>query len=141
MKKENLLINMPADEREERLMTMACKSEYEKVRRPYSEDEKIQMKDFVVDESTTIMKQTAEFKEIQKEFSEAIKKHKEGVHDALTTLDRGYTENEEKVFMIDDQEEGMMHTYDKFGEHISSRKLLPNEKQTRVLSISTGTEG
>lgn len=141
MKKENLFSEVPADERMERIQAIAYSSENEPVRRKYSEETIQETKDFVVSESTVIMESTAEMKQIVKEFKDALKKNKEAVHDALVTLKRGYSENQEPVFLIDDQEEGMMNVYDKFGEFLYSRKLRPDEKQTRVLSMVTGTNG
>lgn len=141
MKKENLFSDVPAYERTERIKAIAYSSTTEPVRRKYSEETIQETKDFVVSESTVIMENTAEMKRIAKEFSDALKKNKEAVHDALKTLKRGYSENEETLFLIDDQEEGMMNVYDVFGEFQYSRKLRPEEKQTRVLSMVTGTNG
>lgn len=136
MEKGNLFADVSADLRQERLEQIAYSQNNEPVRRPYSEETKDETKEFIVSESTTIMEQTAEFKRIQKEFNDAIKKNKEALKDALVTLKRGYSENEETVYLIDDQEEGMMNIYDRFGELLYSRKLRPEEKQSRILTIS-----
>lgn len=45
-------------------------------------------------------------------------------------------EVEGKIYLVDDQENGMMHSYDEMGELINSRRLRPNEKQTSIFSIS-----
>lgn len=45
-------------------------------------------------------------------------------------------EVEGKIYLVDDQENGMMHSYDEMGELITSRRLRPNEKQTSIFSIS-----
>ena len=40
-----------------------------------------------------------------------------------------------KQYLLDDQETGMMHSYDASGQIISSRRLRPEERQ---LSINAG---
>lgn len=141
MKKENLFTEIDPELRAEMLAQRSYKTDFESIRRPYSEETKAETKDFVVNEATQIMEQSAQMKRILKEFQDAIKKNKSALQDALVTLKRGYSDNEEKVFYIDDQDAGMMDVYDSFGEFQYSRKLRPEEKQTRVLSIATGTEG
>jgi hypothetical protein len=126
------------EEKANYLSSMSFSTETEKVRRDIPEDEKQQMKDFVVEESTIVMEKTAEMKQIVKEFTEALKKNKEGLKDALTRLKKGYTENEERVFLIDDQDNGLMNIHDKDGKFLYSRKLRPNEKQARLLNVVNG---
>lgn len=138
--KENIVMDQAwsYEEKMEHLKTLSFATDTEKVRRDLSEDEKDQMKEFIVGESTTVMEKTAEMKAIVKEFNDALKINKEGITDALTRLKKGFTENEEQVFLIDDQDEGMMNVHDKNGIFLYQRKLKPSEKQTRVISM-TGT--
>lgn len=139
--KEIMFADLPKEQRAEQLELIAEKTNFEVVKRPYSEDEKLQLKDSVVDESTTIMDQTKEFKEIKKEFDTAIKKSKESVSDALTRIKKGFSENEEKVYYIDDQEAGTMNVVDANGEILYTRKLFPDERQTeaKFIEMKTGT--
>lgn len=139
--KEIMFADLPKQQRAEQLELIAKKTNFEVVKRPYSEDEKLQLKDSVVDESTTIMDQTKEFKEIKKEFDTAIKKSKESVSDALTRIKKGFSENEEKVYYIDDQEAGIMNVVDANGEILYTRKLFPDERQTeaKFIEMKTGT--
>ncbi len=141
MKQEDLFQDLPAEERAERLAMLSYKADFKSVRRPFDDDIKEQLKETIVENTHTILVQSADMKRIVKEFNDALKVNKETVKDASYTLKRGYSENEEKVFFVDDQENGLMHIYDSFGVHQESRKLLPNEKQSRLLSIATGTEG
>lgn len=39
------------------------------------------------------------------------------------------------LFHIADQSAGIMETYDEFGEFVSSRRLRPDEKQTKIFSL------
>lgn len=136
MKKNNLFTDVAPENREQMLRDIATKTNSEKVIRHYDEDEKTQMKDFVVENSISVKKQTEDFKAIQTEFNNAMKKYKEGINDALTQIDKGFSENEETVFCIADQEEGEMNVYDKRGEYLYSRKLMPAERQTKVLDLN-----
>jgi hypothetical protein len=85
------------------------------------------------------MDQTEEFKKIQKEFNDAVKKQKEAVIDALKGVKRGYSENEEEVYLLDDQEANEMHIYDKNGIYLSTRPLYQDERQTKIFEMKTGT--
>lgn len=137
--KENKLQDVPREQRAEMLKDMADKQNLEKVKRHYTEDEKNQMKDFISEQSIVVMDQENEFKKISSSFRSAIKEHKASVTDALVNIKQGYSENEEKVFMFADQEAGQMDVFDMFGEFLYSRKLLPEERQTKVFELKTGT--
>jgi hypothetical protein len=138
-KPENLFVDQPAEQRAALIAEIATKQQIEKVKRQYTEDEKQQMKDFVTDESISVMEQTAEFKAIKKEFDSAIKKYKDSIIDALKRYKKGFSENDEPVFLIEDQDSGVMNIFDANGEYLYTRKLFPDERQTTILSIKTGT--
>ncbi|MDV4026363.1 hypothetical protein CMT52_18705 [Elizabethkingia anophelis] len=40
-----------------------------------------------------------------------------------------------KLYLVDDQEKGMMYSYDETGTLITQRRLRPDEKQTTIFSI------
>lgn len=137
---EDFYQEVPKEQRAEMLQNIAVKSEYQKVKRPYSEHEKLRLKDEVVNESTIIMEQKDEMAKIVKEFKTAIKAATSAVKDSLLNIKRGYSENEELVFLVDDQEGGKMHTVDADGVILSTRPLFPNERQTTILTMpKTGT--
>jgi len=142
-KKENLLQDVPAEQRAEMLKTMATKTDTEKVRRPYSEDEKTQMREFVSDESINVMDRKEEFSVIRKTFNDALKAADKSIIDALKGIKKGYSENDEPVFLMDDQDAGEMNVYDVNGVYLYSRKLYADEKQTRIVDMTqrTGTNG
>lgn len=134
----DLYQDLSPEAREQALRDQADGTDHIPVRREYDDDTKEQLRDFVVAESTIVMEKTKEFKDIAKEFNDALKKHKESVTDALVKIKQGYSENDENVFNIADQESGMMNVYDKFGCLLHSRKLKPAEKQATIHSL-TGT--
>ena len=138
---KNLIQDIPLEERAEALKSMADKTEVDKVKRHYNQDEKSQIKDFVTEESVLIMETEEEFSTIKKDFQARLKAKKSEVIKALKDIKRGYSESEEPVFLISDQEQGLMNIYDKNGIYLSSRKLFPEERQTRILEMAkTGTE-
>lgn len=140
MKKEDLLQDVPADQRAAMLAEMACKTSTDNIRRHYSMEEKDQIKDALAADGIFLMEKEAEFSAIKKEFNKAIKEGKEKVKMALTDLKRGYSDTLETTYMMDDQEEGMMHIFDARGNYISSRRLLEDEKQMRIAHVDkTGT--
>ena len=141
MEKEIMFANLPKEQRAEQLEAIAKKTAIEVVKRPYSEDDKTQMKDFVMEESIILKDQSDEMKAIVKEFQAAIKKAKESIADAITRFKKGVSENEEKVYYIDDQEAGTMDIVDANGIVLYTRKLFPDEKQTtaKFLEMKTGT--
>lgn len=134
MQNSNLLQEIPKEQRFKHLTEMAVKTQTEKVRRQYSEDELNQMKDFVSAESISLLDKDEEFAAIKKEFNAAIKKYREQIKGALKDLKRKFSENEETVFLIDDQEAGLMHIYDGEGIFQCSRKLYADERQLTTLT-------
>lgn len=54
----------------------------------------------------------------------------------LQDLRKEYTEQEEEVFLIDDQDNGEMIIYSSTGSVVETRRLLPNERQTRIRDIN-----
>lgn len=49
-------------------------------------------------------------------------------------------DEEGEVFAIDDQEQKIMYFVNKYGEVISSRPLLPDERQTSILKMAANEE-
>lgn len=138
---KDLLQDVAEDQREQMLTEMAKTSTFEKVKRHYSEDEKSQIREFVSNESIVLMDKQEEFKAIKKEFDAAIKEAKNTVTSSLKDLKKGYSENDEKVYMIDDQENGIMNVYDNKGKFLYSRKLFADERQTTILEMASQKTG
>ncbi len=142
MENKNLLIDVPKEQRSQMLQDMATKTSNETVRRSYSEDEKVQMKDFLSEESIQLMDQTEEFKAIKKQFDALMKSRKSAILESLKCIKKGYSEQTEKVFLFDDQEKGVMDIHDCNGEFLYSRKLYADERQVKIFDLhKTGTNG
>ena len=136
---KNLFNNVPLEQREEMLLGMATKTETEKVKRHYSDDEKSQIREFATEESIQLMDKEEAFSEVKKAHNTEVKAHNKEIIKALKDVKRGFSESEEKVYLIADHENGTMDVHDKFGEFLYSRKLFPDERQTTILEMKSGT--
>lgn len=132
---KDLFQELPKEQRYEALKGIASKISSEKVRRHYTEDEKTQIKDHVATESIQLMERKDEFKEVAKQFRAACKVSETELRDALTRIKRGYSENDEDVFLVDDQESGVMTAYDRDGVFLYERPLYAEERQTRIVNL------
>ena len=56
--------------------------------------------------------------------------------DLLQTLKTKSEKVEGVLYHIDDQDEGMMNSYDEDGNLVSSRRLRPDEKQSSIFKIA-----
>lgn len=110
----------------------AVKTEVQTVPIPYTDQEKIDFKDALSEIS--IKTQEAERIKAQalKEYSANIKLLDTQRRNIITQLKLGYKEQQETLYAIDDQEKGMMEYYRGDGELVHSRRLLPDERQTRI---------
>jgi hypothetical protein len=136
MKKQLFAEITNPEERKAAIASVAVKSELQKVRRHYSNDELAQMKEFISSESINLMDKREEFDAIKKEFNKAIKEYDMQIKGALKDVKRGFSDNDEEVFMVDDQDAGVMEIYDAKGELLSSRPLYANERQTKIVELN-----
>lgn len=132
---ENLMSNVPREQRYAALKEVCTKTTFEKVRRHYNDDEKNQIREHVANESIANMERKDEFAVVRKEFNEACKAVETELRKNLTDLKRGYSENEEDVFCVADQDGGVMRMYDRDGVFLYSRRLFPEERQTLVIDL------
>lgn len=139
MTEKALYQDRPEEERIELLRGESAKVDTDRVRRYYSDDEKLQIKDFVTEESGELMEKEEAFAEVRAEHNKMVKKKKKEIMGALKDIRRGYSEGEEEIFLMADYENDMMHIYDKRGIYLSSRRMLPEERQTKILELKEGT--
>lgn len=76
----------------------------------------------------------------KKAFIESVKSEQKPLSVENTDLLQSLKTKTEKVegvlYHIDDQDEGMMNSYDEDGNFISSRRLRPDEKQSSIFKIA-----
>lgn len=137
--KQNKLQDVPEEKRAEMLRAMSYKTEHDRVRRHYTTDQRAEMETMVVNESISLMDKKEEFKKIQKEFGAAFKEANGNLSEALKNIKRGYTDNEETVYFFPDEDNDEMHIFDGKGIYIKSRPMFPEERQTKIVEMRTGT--
>lgn len=129
--------------REAMLEANCYRPEEAPVKKFYSEEEMTDMRKEFAANASEIDKLETELEQKRNEIN-AKKKPFENINESLLkSIDMGFSETIQQVYLFDDQENGMMHTYDRTGELLSSRKLEPKERQTNVVSMAgrTGTQG
>jgi len=97
-----------------------------------SSDEIAELKDELSSESITLSKLEERKKELMDEIKSEIKPVKDEVNRVLQLLRTRIEEVEEEVYLIADQEEGMMGYYNQDGKLVHQRLLRGNEKQFRI---------
>lgn len=136
-KEADLFQDLNPEQRAKALADICTAKGSEKLRDYYCADEKVQMKDFVAEEGINLMQKKEEFAQISKDFREGIKQYESGIKDALINLQKGYSEKDQPIYMVDDQDAGIMKIYDEKGVFRYSRKLHPEEKQLTALRVAT----
>lgn len=121
-----------AAHREAALAEACDKSEPSMVQIPFTDQEKQDMKD----ELSIISIQTADAEKIKadalKQYTANIKILEVKRRALLGQLKAGFIEKEEMLYAFADQDTSMMEYYNKEGVLQHSRRLLPDEKQTRI---------
>ena len=132
-----LFQDMTPGERAKMLADNAEKKEEFQYPRELTPDEISELKDNLSSESITLSKLEERKKELMDEMKAEIKPVKDEVNRVLKLLRTRIEEVEEDVFLIADQEEGMMGYYNDKGELVHQRLLRGNEKQFRIVDQST----
>lgn len=132
---ENQLFqDTPINEREAMLEANCLRPEEKLVKKHYAAEEVVEMrKQFL--ENNIVIKKAGEILSVAKSiFNETVASPvKDNVY-LLANVRSGFVEVNQQVYLFDDQEKGMMNTYDATGELIESRRLTPEERQTRIKS-------
>lgn len=122
------------------LLRANCKSkEIEKVKVFFSQDDLDEMKSRLSESSIERKAVEDELSEISKGLRGQIKSHTKEINNLLRLLKNKYEYENQEVFYFDDQENGLMLTYNIDGELVSSRKLRPDERQTSIINMNQKT--
>jgi hypothetical protein len=105
----------------------------------FTEEEMAYMKDNFIADTLQLATMAEELAKIKAEYAEKMKPIAKRVQNLLTDVKLGSRQVTEQVFQFDDQEEGIMGSYNGEGELVATRKLLPNERQLKIRG--TGTQG
>lgn len=137
----NKFDSVPREQRAVLLEESAINSTFQNVRRDYTTQEKTEMKDRIVEQATSIKDTKAEMKDIVKQFNDALKGFSESMNGAIDTLKKGFAENEEKVYVFESEIRNMVDVFDADGIFYETRSIRPDERQSRIVEMKTGTNG
>jgi hypothetical protein len=122
------------------LLKANCKTaEKQQVKVFFSEDDLAEMKSRLSESSIERNNLEDELSDIGKGLRGKIKSETKTIKNLLLYLKNKYEYQEQEVFDFDDQESGMMLTYNCQGDLINSRKLRPNERQTSIIDFKSKT--
>lgn len=135
--KQNLFPDgMPAKDRRDNLQAMAHSIENTSYYVNLTQDELDVRREKLTDNFIKIS-------DIKNELDQVTKKLKSEqkplIEENAELLQNIKTKTEEKsgvLYHVDDQEAGMMHSYDEDGYLVASRRLRPDEKQSSIFSIA-----
>lgn len=114
----------------------AMQVEKQNVKVMFSEEELSEMKSNLSEISIEENELKEELKDISKDLKDKIKSKRENIKGLLKYLKDKYILQNQEVYLIDDQENGLMLTYNQEGMIIESRKLRANERQTRIKNLN-----
>ena len=130
--KDHFLPDMPAKDRVQVLNDTAYGTEEMEYAKTLTYEEIEALKSVEVRHSLKIRKLTTEMKAQAKIFKDLIKSEQVGQNECLDQIQTGHKNVTEKVWLIDDQDRGMMNYYNKDGELIYQRPLMSHERQLRI---------
>jgi hypothetical protein len=138
--KEHLITMTPA-ERKEFLNNNAHSITEGQYFRKFDDEDLQQTREDYTSKSIELHRLVEEFKAIREEFKRKIKAMSEEHSTIMSTLMQSGEWLNGKQYGFDDQIRGVMEFYDESGQFISSRRLLPNERQLTINSaIASNTK-
>lgn len=129
---QKLFQDIPAEEREQMLEANCLRPEEMELKKFFEADEIVEMRKQFFDNATAMRKATEELnkaKEIWKTLCTPLESDNKYLMASIRT---GFVEVKQQVYLFDDQENGFMMVYDSKGGLITSRRLEPHERQTRI---------
>ena len=131
----NLKMFMPEVSDKERILILeqnADKIETSTYQKNLTEDEKLQRKEILYNNSLKLSDLAEEKKEAIAGFKEVMDPLVADNKTLLSELRTGQVQVTGKIYLMANHETGIMETWDNNGEFVSSRRLFPSEKQLRM---------
>lgn len=126
------LKDLSIEDRQSVLQGEALAIEEQVYMRPLTEEEIGQKKDELVQASLLKAVIEEELKNIKEEFKAKIEPLKDQITDSLTAIKNKAIESKGQVYRLPDYDNQMIHTVDNLGIVLSSRRMLPEERQFRI---------
>jgi len=121
-------------EREAMLEANSHLTETMPVQKFFSPDEISDMRREFTDNHTIIRKAAEKLKAAQNAYKEETKKAIEDNVYILNNIRNGFVEVEQQVYLMADWEFRIIGYYDRYGNFIKSRRMTPDERQTKIQS-------
>lgn len=124
--------DIPEEAREAMLEANAYTVEEQELEKHFSHEEVDEMRKEYMDNSIAIRNATAELnraKDVHKAKTADPTKNNQYL---IEKIKNGFVLVPQTVYLMEDHTEGMIGTYDRFGNLISSRRMKPEERQTRI---------
>ncbi|KAB1228482.1 hypothetical protein [Chryseobacterium viscerum] len=128
--------NMSPKDRSDNLQAMAHSTEETSYFKALTQEELDEKRETLVENEIKLSKLEVEKKKFMaenKRKADSIKKEKGSL---LSAIDTRHEEIEGVLYHVDDQDNGLMYSFDANGEFISSRRLKPDEKVASMFSIN-----
>lgn len=127
---------MSAKDRLDNLQAMAYYTEETSYFKVLTQEELDERRETLTENYIKISDLDAEKKQVTERITAEQKPLKAENMELLQTLKTKSEKIEGVLYHVDDQEKGMMYSYDANGDFISSRRLKPNEKQGSMFKLN-----
>lgn len=128
--------NMSAKDKLDNLQAMAHSTEETSYFKVLTQEELDERRETLTENYIKISDLEAEKKQVTENIKAQQKPMQVENMELLTTLKTKSERIEGVLYHVDDQESGMMNSYDVNGEFISSRRLKPNERQGSMFKLN-----
>ncbi len=122
----------PEDQRESMLEANCIRPEEKPVKKYFEQNELTEMRKQFSDNAITIRKATEVLNKAKEAHKISIADPSKENEYLRESIRAGFVEVNQQVYLFDDQENGVMNTYDNKGNFIESRRLTPEERQLRI---------
>lgn len=105
-----------------------------------TEEEIVERKDEYSKISISLSEIEVQKKEAMERFKNLVKEPKQKASILLDSIKFKSEQKHGKLFLVDDQEDGMMYSFDTMGVCVEVRPLTKEEKQTKLKALKQGTD-
>lgn len=122
----------PEVEREDMLQANCDYSEEMPIKKHFTPDEITEQRKQFLDNAVILRRAAEVLRAAQDVYKDAIKEPTKDNAYLLQNIRAGFVEVNQQVYLFANHEEGFMEYYDRFGEKLQSRRLTPEERQTKI---------
>lgn len=136
MKNQRFPASMPSHEIKDNLQAMAYSIEETSYYVPLSQEDLDVRREKLTDNFIRFSELDSEMRATAKDFKAKQKPLQEENQELMQCIKMKSEKKDGVLYHVDDQDEGVMNSYDELGTLISSRRLRPDEKQSSIFQIS-----